>query len=37
MRWLTSEQLVAWRSFLDSHMLLMTRLERESVPNRRRG
>lgn len=29
MRWLTSDQLGAWRSFLDSHMLLMTRLDRE--------
>lgn len=29
MRWLTSEQMVAWRSFLDAHQLLMTRLDRE--------
>lgn len=29
MRWLTPEQMLAWRSFLDAHQLLMTRLDRE--------
>ena len=29
MRWLEPEEMVAWRSFLDAHQLLMTRLDRE--------
>lgn len=29
MRWLTPQEMVAWRSFLDAHQLLMTRLDRE--------
>ena len=29
MRWLEQEEMAAWRSFLDAHQLLMTRLDRE--------
>ena len=29
MRWLEPEEMIAWRSFLDAHQLLMTRLDRE--------